>query len=404
MDFETFIQITHDFWEDYLRRVKNSEISKNYYLIDQNGNRLSKKLILLYPTILLCTKTDEYFVSELLGSQSDFSCLSLKTHKTNSINTYFSLFDIDDVEPSVEIAYNNGTLSGIWCGHDVDREALYSRFPFLAQSDAPRIIVGTGKGAPIAIRNKANFTSLQNCIVVNRYSSAIRVKNLKQVDIIHSTTKARDYIEYLNKYGNANDLYAIQYVNTDEEEIYQVAGQFVNFYLLPGLRETTIGEFLHTHPQFIKTAFGTSRFEYEPYFTWQEGPYDSQDPPINPDLLIQRPDGHFDIYDLKTALLSKKNLTTGKRSRRRFIDYVHQGVAQLAHYAEYFTYVKNQEYALKKYNVSVVEPRLVLVVGNFENINKQQIDEASRMLKNFEIIDYDTILHLYLNASRITDK
>jgi hypothetical protein len=96
------------------------------------------------------------------------------------------------------------------------------------------------------------------------------------------------------------------------------------------------------------------------------------------------------IYDLKTAALNKQSLTKGKRSRRRFIDYVNEGIAQLANYKEYFKFPQNQELAWEKYKVKVKTPNLVLVVGSFENANKEEIDEACLPFKNITIIDYDT--------------
>jgi hypothetical protein len=115
--------------------------------------------------------------------------------------------------------------------------------------------------------------------------------------------------------------------------------------------------------------------------------------------MIERNDGFYDIYDLKTALLNKTSITKGERSRRRFIDYVEEGVAQLANYSEYFDYSKNCQFASEKYGIKVKNPNLVLVVGNFENANKTEIQEASRRLKNLTIIDYDSFLQLFLLSS-----
>jgi hypothetical protein len=166
-------------------------------------------------------------------------------------------------------------------------------------------------------------------------------------------------------------------------------------YLFPGLRETNIGEFLKAHPETIKKAFKTSHFEYEPYLEWIEHDGSVQDRAINPDLMVRRDDGFYDIYDLKTALLTKKNIVKGERKRRRFIDCVEEGVAQLSNYREYFQYPKNQEFAKSKYGIEVNEPKLVLLVGSWENTDKRQIVEACRRYKNANIIDFDTFAHLF---------
>ena len=404
MSLDTFSQISRNFWDAYLKQVKNLEQTGNISQINftKYGVQHQQAKILLYPTILLCTQTDDYFISELLGSQSSFDQLILKKHKTNSVDQYFYQFDIDDAStriPAINFTSEHNLITGMCLSHTVDLDALYSRFPFITKFDGAKLVAVNGKGSLLTFQNKANFISFQNCTLINRYKSAIRIKNLKQVMIIHRSTSNYEYKQYLNSLNLENFIYGTTLASAHKEAEYQVAAQFVNFYLFPNLRETTIGEFFHTHPEFIKNAFCTSHFEYEPYFEWQEGLTDFQEQAINPDLIIQRPDGHYDIYDLKTALLSRSKLTKGRRSRRRFIDYIAEGAAQLAHYESYFTHPKNQDYAWAKYKISVNNPHLVLVVGNLENINRAHIDEAYRMLRNFEIIDYDIILHLYLNSN-----
>ncbi|MNR29951.1 hypothetical protein D3C85_1473720 [compost metagenome] len=115
-------------------------------------------------------------------------------------------------------------------------------------------------------------------------------------------------------------------------------------------------------------------------------------------MLVRRADGYYDIYDLKTAALAKKNITKGGRKRRRFIDYVEEGVAQLVNYEEYFSYPKNAEYAHKKYGVQCKEPKLVLIVGSWENSSIEEVQQARRRYPNIEIIDYDTFCHLFIGA------
>jgi hypothetical protein len=114
--------------------------------------------------------------------------------------------------------------------------------------------------------------------------------------------------------------------------------------------------------------------------------------------MVQRDDGFFDIYDLKTAAPNRKSITKGKRNRRRFIDYVEEGIAQLAHYEEYFRYDENCKFAFENYGIKVSNPNLYLVAGNLENANEQQLDEACRKLKNIKVIDYDTLSGMFYKS------
>jgi hypothetical protein len=60
--------------------------------------------------------------------------------------------------------------------------------------------------------------------------------------------------------------------------------------------------------------------------------------------------------------------------------------------------------AKHKYGVTFDNPRFILVVGNYENADAQKISEARRRFPDFEIIDYDTIVQLYLMHQNILPK
>ncbi|MFC1435701.1 hypothetical protein ACEZDB_34210 [Streptacidiphilus sp. N1-3] len=44
-------------------------------------------------------------------------------------------------------------------------------------------------------------------------------------------------------------------------------------------------------------------------------------------------------------------------------------------------------------------PELVLVVGSDENFDAEKVREATRLERPFEIIDYDTLMRMYLAAA-----
>jgi hypothetical protein len=65
----------------------------------------------------------------------------------------------------------------------------------------------------------------------------------------------------------------------------------------------------------------------------------------------------------------------------------------LAHYEAYFTHLENRKYAKDAYNIEVKNPKLILIIGNYENFTREEVDEALRPYQNdkFMIIDYDTL-------------
>jgi hypothetical protein len=193
-----------------------------------------------------------------------------------------------------------------------------------------------------------------------------------------------------------DEVKATHCVSDDNERRQLLAGHLQSLYLTQSLHETTLGEFFKLHPDIVCRAFNTDKFHYEPYLQWVEHDGTCTDEAINPDLLVRRGDGFYDIYDLKTSLVNKGNVTKGGRKRRRFIDYVEEGVAQLANYREYFKYSGNALLAKEKYEVEVRSPNLILVVGSWENSNVQEVQQACRRYPDVKIIDYDTLCHLFL--------
>ena len=107
---------------------------------------------------------------------------------------------------------------------------------------------------------------------------------------------------------------------------------------------------------------------------------------------------------MKRALLHRKSVTRGELRRRRFVDAVGEGIAQLAHYRDYFRYPDNTAYAEAAFGVKVDRPRLVLVAGSLENVVPTEVAEAKRGVDaDFELIDYDTLCSRIIGPNSNTD-
>jgi hypothetical protein len=179
------------------------------------------------------------------------------------------------------------------------------------------------------------------------------------------------------------------------------ATSFSSFAMMNDMREPTIGDFLYRHEDILKGSLGASSVIAQPELPWLEGNPDSSEKSIIPDALLGRGDGKFDICDFKLPLLNKKSITKAAHRRRRFIDSVSEGVAQLANYADYFTWDANARVAFEQYGVKVEDPRLILIVGSLENVESNRVAEAARSLSgNYEIIDYDTLIQMYLKSHK----
>lgn len=394
MEFKTFMKINLREWNRYLKKLHLNIVQKKIQL--RNGE-------ILYPNIALFTETDDHYLLELIGATTSFDGLIVKEHKESSTLKYLYQFEAEQEGPTHSFNARNNGMRHLALSRDADYETLKKRFHF-SQMWFSRLNINGGNGPILSFGHNFQSCFLNRCLLVNKYGDIYRVKHILQIEIIHKKHSKNNYLEDLfsrfnEPWYSTNNLHGVHFIPSESLQGYILSGQFSNLFLLPGLRETTIGKFLETHPNFIKRAFSCKGFLYEPEFNWIEGNVDTTEKSINPDLMLERNDGFFDICDLKTAALDKIRITKGKRRRRQFIDLVDNGIAQLANYDDYFKYKKNKEYAQSKYNVKVNNPTLYLIVGSYENANKVEIEEAKRALKpQYRIIDYDTLNTKFLNS------
>jgi hypothetical protein len=385
MLFDKFVKETYSWWTSYLELIVKAH---------EEGTLDSGTGILLFPNILLVTKCDGYFVAELIGASKTFNGLRIKKHREPSIYRYFSQFDASEPDPCMHLDGGHHGFRFICLAQEAEFEAVKSRFPQIELYGSKLNRVG-GHGSVFSFGDNFSSCAIENCVLVNKREHVYRCKNILSAYVVKSGISKMELVglfEWTTADGQVKGVHTV----ADNEDKLVVSGQLQSMYLFPSLRETTIGKFINLHPEIIKKAFKTDHFEYEPYLEWLEHDGTCEDRAINPDLMVKRQDGFFDIYDLKTALLNKSNVTKGGRKRRRFIDSIEEGVAQLANYREYFSYQKNAEHAKEKYGIIIKEPNLVLVVGSYENSYIDEVNQACRRYEGIDIIDYDTFCHLFI--------
>lgn len=398
MNYKRFIEVTQKHWTEYFNFIKGKS---------SEGLMSSNKRETLFPTILLITQSKNRFIAELLGASKEFQGLSFKYHNELSVNRYLGQFGIDNSYPLIGLNGENIQVQDLVFTQHQELAKIQSRFPITNSFKTIIHAAPNSIGSMIAFGDNFKSVEFNNCLLINSYTNIVRIKHILNLIIVQDELSALDYEQWMKQFlyekkvdgdgGIYREVKGVHTCNQGKEHDVVIAGQFASTFLFNKLRETTIGEFIKLHPEIIQRAIGERNFEYEPEFPWLEANSSNTDKFINPDLMIEREDGYYDIYDLKTAVLDKENITKGQRRRRRFIDYVEEGVAQLANYAEYFTFSKNCEYALKRYKIKVKNPNLILVVGNYDNVNKTEVEEACRRLNsNISIIDYDSLLQMFL--------
>lgn len=385
-------------FESHIAGWWNAYLGTAHRLKRDGGLRSPPGTNVYFPSLLLVTKTPRHYVAELAGARPGFQGLSVKRQRAASVDEYLGQFQSDDHEALFELnGARHGFLS-LTLAQDVTVDEVEERFPFVGMYPSVLHRIG-GRGSPILFGPKFRSCMFDNCMILNQLGGIFRVKHLLNCVVVSHGVIRSSLDEWLQESARDQRILGVHTCGAGREEALVKAAQFASLYLSASSRETTIGEFLRDHPDVVEGATDAPRFIYEPYLRWVDGPSDNEDEAINPDLLVQRPSGDWDIYDLKTAVLTRKSITKGRRRRRRFIDYVEEGIAQLAHYREYFSFEANRAHALERYGADVRAPRLVLVVGNLDNAREGEIREASRRLGEISLIDFDTFSQLFLIAA-----
>lgn len=393
MEFKDFTDITVRFWRKYLNEI--AELHREGK-VDSGGGKL------LFPNIIMSTNCDGYYVAELVGATPAYVGLSEKKSKGQSIYRYLSQFDDSVSKPLFVLDGHQASISRICLAHENDAVEVRKRFPIIDSYKSGLAMLG-GVGSLFDFADTFEFVSIHNCLLVNQKNKVYRCKNILSLFIVRSAVTAKQLKDFYSSVNSHGEVAVVHTVAASDEAL-AVAGQFQNMYLSQGIHETTLGEFLKLHPDVIYKAFSCDSFLYEKSFKWIKSRFAMDEAEINPDLLVRRSDGFYDIYDLKTAAFSFKSLTSRKSSRRKFIEYVYDGIAQLHNYSEYFKVPENAQYALEVHGVRVSKPRLVLVVGSWENALPHEIEQASELHQDVTIIDYDTFCQLYISAAVVKER
>lgn len=380
-----------------------------YFLkVDENIKNVVSVGATLYPTHILFMDFGEYYAMELVGARQRPGALRQKIAKYKSVYDYWDPFHGNLHEPLFKVGTGekndprspNG-FSNLSLAHECDIHEAKLRFGHLNTYQSSLVRKG-GKGSIFEFGPGFGSMYLQQCSVLNHDSGIFRSRNIMFHAMLERGVKLHELNGFFDGIFNLKDgsggykVAGVLSVSPDDIPIIE-ASLLQNLYLSSGVLETTIDGFLADHPSFLKDAFSSGKVIYNTNLKWMEHDGSVEDRSIKPDVFVQRSDGFYDIVDLKLAALSKPSLTKAKRSRRRFIDYVGEGLAQLANYEFYFSFSANRTYAKQVYGIEVNNPHKTLVVGSMENTDHQEITEALRAYgRAYSILDYDTIVSRYL--------
>lgn len=400
MHFDLFRQIVANSWESYIDETWTAQ---------KTGKIMVTRATLVYPTLLLFVETADHFLAEAYGATEKPQSLAKVVHKISmSSAEYLFQFAVDDMVKAktiskIQFGGKDQPVRGLYFMRSDDQNAFITRFPFIDKWGAGVVCKG-GFGPAVYFADTFRSGFFANCLFLNQHAGIYRAKFCSHLIVVEKKIAKTKLLKGLQKEltigkGPEPQIVGIQVCGGENLKRLLLGGQFANMFLVPGIRETTIGKFLEKNSDVMKAVFQAKKIIPQAKLPWIEGNPDPNEVSIQPDFLLQRQDGFYDICDIKTIVDKRNNVTRGGHKRRRFIDYVNEGLAQLANYEEYFSFPKNAEAAKDKYDVQVQNPKLILIVGSYENAEPSEVKEACRKLKdNIEILDYDTLNMIFMHA------
>lgn len=386
-----FCSITEDVFNRYFAAISNLITTRQFKTTVTNP-------VPSFPQMMIATTLPNHFAVELVGGRRVNRELKVVKRKLENPDIYFGQFDYPtDAKPVIVLG---GGIEFMVIVTTAAQRELDRRFPGIAEKYSTTLAsVAPDAGPALKFTPDANYVCVHNSLLGNALEGMVRIRHVRYALLIAKNTKPEEYRSYLEKelsIRNGSRLIAAELIPGGKAEAVLRAAQFANTYLMNQLHETSIGSFIDQHREILLSALESQNIISEPYLPWVTPSPDPDELAVNPDLFVQRADGYWDLYDLKLALLNRKDLTTGKRNRRKFVNTIEDGMAQLAHYRDFLSIPEHAALAKEKYGVTFDKPRFVLVVGNYENANVERIADARRRFPDLELIDYDTLLQLYL--------
>lgn len=367
--------------------------------------------IYLFPSTLVFTQTDTHYAFELLGSRRQNGPLLVKdNNKISSFNRLVGSFEPDDrtlyiFGPSTAEQTNiHERFVELTLTSQFDMEELERRFPgFSALSPKAQIrsLLPSDSFMLIDV-SSIRTVAINRCFLTSRLG---RVTRPRYINFLFGDSKQVDWQEFtedLGRYMNipSNLLMGVSPTVIGHAELLQLSAEFASLYF-QNVEETTLTQFLRCHEEMIKRAFDADKVFFEEDLVWMEGNPDLDEVSIRPDVILRKQDGSWMIMDFKLPLLDKAKITAGKRARRKFIYTVNDGISQLFNYADYFSFSTNRTTAALTLGEEISSPQLMLIVGTTENVNMTEVNEARRSYKAVEIIDYDTLVRLFLDGRQL---
>lgn len=392
MKLERFSKVCEDLFFKHFKDIER-KVSGGFFLNEQG-----QKLNLFYPTMILCSEAGGEILSvELLGASEILKPLKVKLRKCKAVSD-LTLMDksFKNLKPMMVVGDDN-VLGKLFIG-PIDAAKFYNdrRNPVLKNYVSKWGFAGEFTHA-FDFSEQFKSALVYDSVMASLNGLFLRAKYISVNVFFRTSLSEQNLRQRLSIYllRESYGLLGVQLFSNAIHEAWAKGAYLMNLVLSDRIHETIIGDYLNDNPDVLLKSLGYSDIVYEPFLEWLDKTEDNEDQYINPDALLKRDDGYYDICDFKKGLLNKKKITRGERNRRRFLEDVDEGLAQLENYVEYFTYKKNKEHCINKYGAEVHDPKRILIIGNLENTIQIEVEQALRGRPDVMVIDYDTLISSY---------
>jgi hypothetical protein len=366
-----------------------------------------------FPTMLRVAESPDHYVAELLGStlRRAPSLFKLKRpSSTEKIPTTTSFFTpgfpvSDEHECTIAVSSHHSVFQALTICTDYDELLFKRKLDF----SLPGKILRREAQVPLYIAPSADYLFFQDVSLIRTDSFRILFRKFSTALVVKkgiSKTELSSFYAYVVQQGNAwmRTRYGgfIPGLNLGYDADAETFAQELASLADQNIKEPLVDKFIQTHSSLFARALGHERVLSQIKLQWIERR--PEDPEFStPDYLMERKDGSFDILDLKRALLPSKykSITIGKRARIRFNSYVSELCAQLQGYERYFHSQVNRQWAHDQHGITLEEPRLYGIVGNYDNFDREDVDLALQQYKDrIVILSYQDVIELLRSRSR----
>ena len=271
---------------------------------------------------------------------------------------------IQGIFPCTPVSYNinsNHITASIFSGWGALRPLSFetkTNFEFHKELSASRLV------------NKFTVFDQEHLSEVGRYSNEKDVKDLsKRICLLLQVENNKISVIPVDTWGTVNiqeDVNSPHFINgliLPNQSIFlpDEISEFEDILNSNKSEESDFHAFFNRCPKFLYVLGDYEDLLDEVTLRPQILLQDQHQTDLRPDFLLKR--FGIELWDIVELKLPHKTVAVGSRNRRRFSSSVHEAIAQVIKYREFFYDNSNLRWFHERYNVQISMPKLYVIIG-----------------------------------------